>query len=614
MLYEKFEAKLITQLVKDKKKVIDTIERNKPLIENNLTSSGNLERTIGFVEKLIYIIIEELKNFKLVEKVLKHELFIDVLTVFRESTVLIQAIKKKNINAIEWLFTIDVNIFVRDAKGMTALMHAAECSLLDVIKKLLKRNINLIYINDNNDENILFYALTDETIFEYIYNLNKIDIHHINGKNENLLISSCRHKKFKYFNKILKLTNNLNHINNEGKTAAIYLIENGRYDELYTLLSKCTDSDTIRIFSKVYMTTLINQFRQIYSNGKLGLVDKYVKTMIVLNVYKYNFNVPIDEEGNTPFMYFMMVGDLCSCCYLLEKCKNLNLSIKNKKGISVSYLSLFIDHSESVFLKHLTEHKTFDYSYVDSNNYSLLMHYIVRNRYSDAKTTAFKSKRTLNHVNDKNESAVTIATKLGRLQELYITPENINHQDNLGNTALAYAIKLRDETLINLLLYYHSNPYIRNNQGISPLDLVKGINEKKFFDIIKHPLSPEEMKEKIKENRKGFLFFDRRKTEEEKTNELIKNSQINEFNKEYQDLLKPMNYTYSEMTKKNEFDEILTNIYMDIYSMNAPKRLLKEREDRKSDSRRRRKNRISRHYGISTVDTTEDLRMIVKII
>ncbi|ORX77394.1 ankyrin, partial [Anaeromyces robustus] len=368
----------------------------------------------------------------------------------------------------------------------------------------------------------------------------------------------------------------------------MYLIENGRHEELDKLLGKISNYDMSVKFNQVYVTILINQFKDIYINSKCKLIENYIKTMRVLNKYEYNFNVPIDEEGNTPFMFFMMIGDLCSCCFLLERFKRLDLSIKNKKGLSVSYLSLFIDSYENVFLKSLTEHPTFDYDYIDNNNNSLLMHYVVRNQYSDAEKAAIKSKRTLDHINNKNENILIIATKLGRLKEYFITPNNINHQDNLGNTPLAYALKLRDATFINLLMHNHADPYIMNYQGTSSIDLANEINESRILDILNKPLPPKEMEKKLQEDRKGFLFFDKKKSKEEKTDDYLKNYQINNYKEEYKDFLNSTTeWTYSNVIKDKPIESIIVGIYINLYmySISAPKKLLMERDDR--DFRRR---------------------------
>jgi len=92
---------------------------------------------------------------------------------------------------------------------------------------------------------------------------------------------------------------------------------------------------------------LINQFKRIY-DGNICVnikseINNYCKTLITLDVMNFDFNIIIDEEGNTPIMFFLMVRDYVTVIHLLEKHEDLNLSIKNKNGISFSYLTLFVD-------------------------------------------------------------------------------------------------------------------------------------------------------------------------------------------------------------------------------------------------------------------------------
>lgn len=58
----------------------------------------------------------------------------------------------------------------------------------------------------------------------------------------------------------------------------------------------------------------------------------YSQSLIALNELGCDFNAPIDEEGNTPLMFFLKMGDNCSVYYILKNVENLDLSKKNKYG------------------------------------------------------------------------------------------------------------------------------------------------------------------------------------------------------------------------------------------------------------------------------------------
>jgi len=88
MQYEEFEKKLISKLLKNDKKCVNVIEDNAKAVDNYLKNKEKPIHIKGLVSKLNDIIISELNKFKYIEKVLKHELFTEVLEEFRESDIL----------------------------------------------------------------------------------------------------------------------------------------------------------------------------------------------------------------------------------------------------------------------------------------------------------------------------------------------------------------------------------------------------------------------------------------------------------------------------------------------------------------------------------------------
>jgi len=72
-------------------------------------------------------------------------------------------------------------------------------------------------------------------------------------------------------------------------------------------------------------------------------IDKILSTINVIKVLvdkSVNFNISIDEQGNTPVMFLMMVEDWISLSYIMFYHKNLDLSLKNIYGESASSLCL----------------------------------------------------------------------------------------------------------------------------------------------------------------------------------------------------------------------------------------------------------------------------------
>ena len=240
MEYEELEKKLIFHIINNDTNYLNTIENNKDVIQNYF-SNEKLGYIIRFVSKLNNIIIDEIKDYSLVENLLYHKLFTSVFEYFKHSTILIDAIKKENKNAVSWLLKMNINKYIQDEKGMTALMHAAQHSLFDTVKTQLENDNNLLNIRDNEGNTVLFYSL--DTVFFYLcQNVSDLDFNQKNYLDEDMLIFSCKFKKFVFFEKILAKTKDFMHESKEGKTAAMYLVEQGQYTELKLLLIKIRET------------------------------------------------------------------------------------------------------------------------------------------------------------------------------------------------------------------------------------------------------------------------------------------------------------------------------------------------------------------------------------
>lgn len=526
---------------------------------------------------------------------MRHELFTEVLEEFRESDVLVKAIRNKKTTAVNWLMTMGMNYLAQDENEVTTLMRAAEnSSYLSVMKEILEKCSDAIYITDINDSTALFYAngAEDDKPFSLLLQ-TKIDSKHINRNEETLLLNCCKRRFCPNFEKILSITDDIDHANKSGMTAAMLLVENGKYKELKSLCDRNNPNlDYINQNNESVVSILMKNLKRIYMEKSHILFKDYIYTMYILTINNCNFNIPIDKEGNTPLMYFMMIKDFYATAFLLEKCKNLDLSIKNNQGISASYLLFRIPPSEGVLRRALLNHETFDYNFADSYNNDLVMHFLYRGTLEDIGfRDIVRRKEKVNHVNHKDENAVIIATKLGVLSEELIEGNDVNQQDYLGNTALHYAVKLRDRITINRLVYHKADPTIKNSHGVSAVDLVNEMNEEEkqmkecIIDILKNPLSPGKMKDKVDDEGTVFLLFDKKKSKDEKLNDYIKNYQIKNYEQEYEDTLAKLRYkcTYTPMPYDIQAEDYQINIYYHLYSMNAPKSMEAARKRNKVD-------------------------------
>jgi ankyrin repeat protein len=355
--FETFSETLLNQLKNEKKDSLRTIENNTKLIENYLNGQD-----LGYLKKFVNdfndtVIEAQVKKYKLFEKVLNQKLFYNVIAEFRKSDVLIRACKKVNKKAVEWLLTMNIDPNVQDENGMTALMHAAEHASTDfaVSKLLNEKSANMV---DNNGNNVLIHATNALDILKKLLK-SKISMNRLNNDGEDALLYSCRYDKIRAYEILIKEKNaNVNCSNCVGMTPAMYLVENARYREVESLIKSgkvdpnyCgkNDNTLVSVYIKKYYQQYIGNIGETNYTSKYNYVvtKNYALTFRVLIDMGCDFNRPIDVDGNTPIVALLMMKDYVSAKYLIDKCKNLDLSIKNKYGISGSSFRGLID--EKVF-------------------------------------------------------------------------------------------------------------------------------------------------------------------------------------------------------------------------------------------------------------------------
>ncbi|OUM64442.1 hypothetical protein PIROE2DRAFT_8747 [Piromyces sp. E2] len=408
--FENFSSQLLKQLKEENKKAVTVIDNNSKIVEQCLLGS-NSDFLKTFVKDLNTVILEKkTKKFKIFESVLNHKLFVDVLKEFKNSDVLIRACKANNNNAAEWLLSMKLNYEVQDENGATALMEASLRPAMDfVVKDLLKKNVNVNMV-DNNGNNALFYATKSAKSLERLLK-SKIDINHVNVDNDSVLTNSCKMDRVNNLNVLTKQKSlDVNHINNFGKTAAMYLVENAQHDILKPFIKnnkidpnfKNKFGETlVSCFVKSFYQFCIENIPEIKLSNRSGYLrnKRYARTLETLIELGCDFNVPVDEQGNTPIMVFLMMKDYVTCQYLMNNIGNrIDLSKKNNDGVNASYLSLLLSNevfnnlnykssqvnslSYQALKKKFVSNATFDKNYYESGDITISKSIKVQNNYT----------------------------------------------------------------------------------------------------------------------------------------------------------------------------------------------------------------------------------------
>ncbi|OUM57911.1 hypothetical protein PIROE2DRAFT_21427 [Piromyces sp. E2] len=339
MEFKNFKIEHVIDLNHSSKKVIKSINANQGLIKTFLNEKKNIHSIQSYVREINRIVLEAKssndKKLCIVKRILMNEAFTNVLNAFRNSDVLIRACKIRNKYAIKWLLTMNINSCVQDEKGMTALMYAAKDSKLSYVVKYLISDGDCINISDNNGDTALFHAVNNMASFKELLNTN-ININHLNYNNETILIYCCKNqilKPIKYLIKIPQL--DINAFDVQEKTAVMYLAENGEYKGIRYLGSRNCKLNIINQYNESALSLLL---RNLYTEQNQDICDKYYRTIVELVELGCNFNIPVDNEGNTAIMVFILVKDYTSLQYILKHGKDIDLSIKNYHGQDAQYL------------------------------------------------------------------------------------------------------------------------------------------------------------------------------------------------------------------------------------------------------------------------------------
>jgi len=571
MEYSEFEKKLLSQLKNDDQDSINTLLNNRKLIQEYLQNTEKPIHIKSLVDGINDIVINKQNNFDTIEKVLTTESMKCVLSEFRNSNVMLAACKKNNISAVKWLLQMKINPYIQDENGMTALMHAAKNNLISIFPQLVNENDKYINMVDKNNENALFHAINNPNSFEKLLKTN-IDFNNLNKQNENVLLCSCRYDLRTNVSNLLSKPNlDYNKFDKEGRTALMHLLDHENYMFFCKILnqikkegseyninyrSKLNNESILSIFIKKYYEMYCNKTFEKKNKEKIYLINCIGRVYAsILSFPGFDINIPIDENGNTAIMVFIMMNDYVMIDFTLSYCKDIDLSIKNKYGVNASVLTMNLREEDNL-IKTLMQHKTFDTHYLDEHNNSILMYSVFfKNECTFLKiVNENNNEKLIKHVNDKNEDAIILGTKLGifdHVNSYNIRNANINQQDYLGNSALFYAVKLKNKYDINLLAYCHADPNLKNNQGMSPIDLAKQLGEEDPIKIMKKPKPVHKMKKELENGKgSGFSLFGKKKSSDEKIEKYIKNYQINNFYEEYKEFSeRAITYTASYLPR-----------------------------------------------------------------
>ena len=361
-------------------------------------------------------------------------------------------------------------------------------------------NLDLIKLTDNRGENFLFYALRElkqnnkgtSSNMDYIVKLVDcgVDINHTNKLGETALNYLCKYRisEFVFENFLLNFEADPNIPDENGYTPAMYLVQDGRYRELSQLDRRFINYKYVSPNGESIMSVFIKKFYTYDKNKDKIPFENYIRVLKTIVSNEVDFNIPIDQEGNTPLMVMVLVGDGITASFCAKNVKKIDLSKKNKYGENV--ISLCYKLQYYGLLSIFENNPTFDYNYRDINyNNNLLIissigSPIAMNRILE------NDINVINEVNSRGENALIVASKInntGAVNTLLDHGIDVNCQDEKGNTALHYAVEIEKPELIKKLVLKNADININNKEGKSPLNLANDYGNKELIEALTNP-------------------------------------------------------------------------------------------------------------------------------
>jgi len=190
---------------------------------------------------------------------------------------------------------MDIDTCIQDEDGVSALMYASKNpSLLFVVEYLVKdgKCLNLL---DKDGNNALIYALNNINALNILLKTD-IDINNKNSNNESIILYCC---KYDIYEPIPILTDrkdiNVNVMDNEERTPAMYLGEKARKDEFLWLNKRDCNYNFKNKNNESALSHIINSMYLSENYSKSGTFIQCIKMIISLVHFGCDFNYPIDE-------------------------------------------------------------------------------------------------------------------------------------------------------------------------------------------------------------------------------------------------------------------------------------------------------------------------------
>jgi len=511
-----FVTEFLLELKNNNKHALTLLNENGEMLKEYLNDEVNTKVLDSFVNDLSTLIVQtEEGKFKLIEKALKHKYLTSVYHHFKESRVMIKAVQSENKNALKWLKSMNVSLYVQDDDGMNVLMHMVKNNKFNSSIKSFTDEITSKQV-DKYGRTAIFYAINNSLALWELFESKHVDINHRDNDGNTILIYCCKKENLTPIRGLIKNKVDVNAVDNQGRTAAMYLAQNGNYSLIELQNNKSTESRAlysmitgkhsvfeilrsgkcdINYVNERKESALSLLFKQMYGIAvKTRNEEKYYKCIAVLLsmlLIGCDFNIPVDEDENTALMVILLANDIDTFDFVMKYADKLDFSKKNKNGENVT--SLFMKSKSNHLNPDVLNYPSFDFDYADPVSNNNILMYSAISQPSLIPDILKHKPDLINKVNCKRESALIIACKANNndsVNALLKYSNEINQQDELGNTALYYAVKNQNASMVYNLVKKGADNRMKNNEKKSAYDLATELGDKHVLGAFNSSVEP----------------------------------------------------------------------------------------------------------------------------
>ena len=410
------------------------------------------------------------------------------------------AAMKDNTHLINSLIRQDMSPDITDPNGQTPLMRAAILGQNKAIRTLLNKGAD-IHARDKNGNTPLMWAVSSS---DYPKTVKLLLMHgaRIDDKNNEGITPLMWAAALGLNNSVkllLEKQANPNLLDNKGRSAFTWTVQNGHLDTTYLLLDS--------------------------GRGKRKKISFYVPGMFIFNLpekfehsgIKLDIEKPISGEGENPLMLAIRFNNLSLVKRLIEMGSNINAT--DIEGLTpITLAALYESSSQIINLlvqaganvnNQSDEGKDFPLLFAAAYNNKELIEELLKNganvhlKNIDGETPLFRASTLyfqINLIKDMEKDGLTpeplpqdAAQKHAEIAKILIQHgANVNETNNENKTPLLWAVSLPGHApIVKVLLDAGADIHHQNNKGRDALAIAKDTNDPEILKLLQEKLSQE---------------------------------------------------------------------------------------------------------------------------